>query len=72
MTGATCVGDWRLAALDVGYDPRAAGERVREPDWAYESVGYDQHGETWLVEGSRVEMLATIRAAGYRVIERAG
>jgi hypothetical protein len=33
------------------------------------SVGIEQDGEVYLVEGAREEMMAAMKAAGYRVSE---
>lgn len=56
-TGQTCVGDLRLTPLDVGFDVRLAGK----------SVGIEQDGETYLIEGSREELIEAIEAAGYTI-----
>lgn len=67
MTGQTCVGDLMLSVLDVGYDVREVGQWVLIPD-DFESVGLtDREGRTWLIEGTREEMIAAIREAGYEV-----
>jgi hypothetical protein len=66
-SGRTCVGDVRLSALDVGFDLRLHDIAVNIPDWPFASVGLDQHGATWLVEGTREELIAAIQEAGYRV-----
>lgn len=68
VTGQAGVGDLRLAALDVGFDLRLHGVEVALPD-RFGSVGLEEGGETYLVEGTREEMVAAIRAAGYRVAE---
>ncbi len=70
MTGETCVGEVRLSALDVGFDVRQHPEmRVSLPA-EFGSVGLDRSGETYLVEGTREELVAAIVAAGYLVAER--
>jgi hypothetical protein len=67
MTGRTCVGDLRLASLDVGFDLRLARQFVALPA-NFSSVGLnDSAGNTWLVEGTRAEMIREIEKAGYRV-----
>jgi hypothetical protein len=63
-TGNTCVGDLRLCPLDVGFDLRAQGIAIKIPD-QFDSVGLDIDGETYLIEGTRDEMIAAILAAGY-------
>jgi hypothetical protein len=65
-SGQTCVGDLRLTPLDVGFDLRLHGMTVKLPD-RFESVGIDVDGQTYLVEGTREEMVAAIKAAGYQV-----
>jgi hypothetical protein len=67
MTGYTVVGDLRLSAIDVGFDMRRTGHLVKLPK-TFTSVGLDDgRGETWLIEGTRTEMIAEIQANGYRV-----
>lgn len=68
VTGMTCVGDLRLAAIDVGYDLRTAGHAVFLPD-QFGSVGLDANGQTWLIEGTREEMIEAIKEAGYTIRE---
>ena len=64
-TGQTCVGELRLAALDVGFDLRKTGTPVALPG-RFSSVGLnDADGETYLIEGTRQEMIDAIKAAGY-------
>ena len=67
-TGQTCVGDLRLAPLDVGFDPRLHDQAVTLPE-EFRSVGFDRDGETILAEGTRDEMVAAIKAAGYRIAD---
>lgn len=67
-TGQTCVGDLRLAPLDVGFDLRLHDMEAKLPD-QFGSVGIEEGGEVYLVEGTREEMLAAMKAAGYRVSE---
>lgn len=66
-TGQTCVGDLRLSPLDVGFDLRLQGIAVKIPD-AFASVGLEQDGDVWLISGTRDEMIAAIRAAGYAIL----
>lgn len=69
MTGRACVGDLRLTPIDVGFDLRLLGMEVILPAH-FESVGLaGKNGETYLVEGTREEMVATIKKAGYRVAQ---
>lgn len=65
-TGETCVGDVRLSPLDCGFDPRAHDMVCLIPA-EFGSVGIEQDGEVYLVEGTRQEMLDEVRVAGYRV-----
>lgn len=65
MSGATCVGDLRLAPLDVGFDLRVLGMEVILPK-TFASVGLEWDGDVYLIEGTREEMIAAIGAAGYR------
>ena len=65
-TGETCVGDLRLTQRDVGVDLRLVGMAVNLPE-KFTSVGIEENGETYLVEGSREELIAAIKAAGYTV-----
>lgn len=66
-TGQTCIGDLRLAPIDVGFDLRAAGHTVMIPERPFASVGLEQDGETWLIEGEREELIQAIKDAGYEV-----
>jgi len=65
-TGQTCVGDLRLTPLDVGFDLRTADVAVRLPEH-FASVGIERDGDTYLIVGTRDEMIAAIRRAGYRI-----
>lgn len=65
-TGRQCVGELRLAKIDVGWDIRLDDVPVILPA-RFESVGLDKDGATWLVQGTRDEMIAAIKEAGYRV-----
>jgi hypothetical protein len=65
-TGQTCVGDWRLTPLDVGFDLLTTGHRAQPPA-SFSSVGIGQDGQTYLVEGTREEMLAAVKQAGYNL-----
>ena len=67
-TGQTCVGDLRLTTLDVGFDLRLHDYGVQIPQ-SFRSVGLDIDGETYLIEGTRDEMIAAIRGAGYKVAQ---
>lgn len=67
-TGQTCVGDVRLTPLDVGFDVRLQGMPVEVPSDAV-SVGFEKGGETYLVEGTRDEIVRELVAAGYTVAE---
>ena len=69
ITGQTYVGDLRLTALDVGFDLRLHDYAVQLPE-SFRSVGLDIGGETYLIEGTRNDLITTIRAAGYVVAER--
>lgn len=69
-TGSTCVGDWRLAPLDVGFDLRLHDMAVRAPT-EMRSVGIAYEGAVYEVGGPRDALIAVARAAGYRVIDRA-
>ena len=60
------MGDLRLSALDVGYDLRAQNfVAIVPPDCT--SVGLDIDDETWLIEGTRSEIIDAMLDAGYRV-----
>lgn len=67
-TGQTCVGDLRLTPLDVGFDLRRHGMAVSLPA-EFASVGIELGGETYLVEGTREEMIRAIKRAGYTIKE---
>lgn len=67
-TGRTCVGDLRLAPLDVGFDLREVDMAVTLPDH-FGSVGIEEDGKVYLVEGTREELVAAIKAAGYRIAQ---
>lgn len=65
-SGQTCVGDLRLAAIDIGFDPRVAGMPISLPG-NFASVGLDDFGHTWLIEGDRWELIKAIFEAGYTI-----
>lgn len=65
-TGQTCVGDLRLTPLDVGFDLRRHDMAVNLPD-EFNSVGLEIKGETYLIEGTREEMIREIKKAGYKI-----
>jgi hypothetical protein len=65
-TGCACVGDVRLSPLDVGFDVRLHNIPIELPEH-FGSVGLDIDGDTYLIEGTRAEMLGAIVAAGYTV-----
>jgi len=67
-TGYTCVGDLRLSSLDIGFDLRENKNKIQLPI-KFESVGLDIDGQTYLVEGTREEMIQAIREAGYLLAE---
>jgi len=67
-TGQTCVGDLRLTPLDIGFDLRVQDMAIALPD-NFSSVGLDIGGETYLISGTREEMIAAIREAGYRIAD---
>lgn len=63
--GQMCVGDWRLLPIDVGFDCR--GMAV-EPPREMRSAGYlDDEGRPVFAEGTREELIAAVRSAGYDV-----
>lgn len=68
-TGATCLGDWRLTPLDVGFDLRAVGLAAAAPadDDRCQSVGVDIDGEQYEFTGPRAQLIAVARAAGYTI-----
>lgn len=66
VTGQTCVGELRLSRSDVGHDLRATKIPI-DLACEFRSVGLDQDGETWLIEGTRSEMIDAIVNAGYAV-----
>lgn len=68
VTGQTCVGDLRLSPLDVGFDPRRVGFAIELPA-EFRSVGIEQDGQVYLIEGSREEMIGAIREAGYAIAD---
>lgn len=65
-TGQTCVGDLRLTPLDVGFDIRLHDMAVNLPA-EFASVGLEVKGETYLIEGTREEMIREIKRAGYKI-----
>ena len=65
-SGRTCLGDLRLTPLDVGYDLRTIGTAINLPA-EFGSVGLERDGEIILIEGTRAEMIAEIRDAGYKI-----
>ena len=67
MTGETCVGDWRLAPLDIGFDLKLQGIPVVVPD-EFDSVGVEFGKKTYLIEGTREEMIAAVEKAGYKIV----
>ena len=67
-TGQTCIGEIRLCPIDVGFDLRTVGNAITLPA-VFSSVGIEEGGDTWLIEGTRPEMIEAIRAAGYAVVD---
>ncbi|GAG29499.1 unnamed protein product [marine sediment metagenome] len=70
-TGQNCVGEVRLSALDAGFDLRVVDHTIVLPT-EFASVGLDIDGTTWLLEGTRAEMVAAIKQAGYTISEQIG
>jgi len=70
VTGETCVGELRLSPLDVGFDLRLHDMPVQLPA-DFQSVGLDIDGETYLIMGTRDEMIAAICEAGYSIADAA-
>jgi hypothetical protein len=69
VTGRTCVGEWQLSDLDLGFCVRYTGHAVIAPT-QFASVGVtDRHGDTWLIEGTREEMIEEVRGCGYDVLD---
>ena len=68
VTGQTWVADVSFTPLDVGFDVRLHDMQVEIPQDT-RSCGYEQDGETWLVEGTRDEIVAAVTAAGYSVFQ---
>ena len=56
-----------MSPLDIGYDLRLTDTKIELPP-VFTSVGLDIDGQTWLIEGTREEMIAAIREAGYPII----
>lgn len=69
-TGQACVGEVRLAPINVGFDMRLHGMEVGLPE-QFESAGRDIGGRVYLIEGTRDEMIAAVKRAGYKVQEAA-
>ena len=67
---STNLGDLRLSAIDVGFDPRVHNMPIQLPD-EFSSVGLDviedDKRQQYLIEGSREEMIVEIRKAGYTI-----
>ena len=71
VTGQLCVGELRLAAIDVGFDLRLTGTAVRFPADTPASAGFNGRNgrETYLIEDcTREDMIATLRRAGYKIV----
>lgn len=68
VTGQTCVGDVRLTPLDIGFDLRVCDQAIRLPA-IFASVGLDIDGDSYLIEGTRAEMVRAIKAAGYKIVK---
>lgn len=66
-TGYTCLGDWRLTPLDVGFDLRVVGIATAPPRDGDGSVGIDIDGEQYEITGPHATLIAVARAAGYAV-----
>ena len=66
-TSEQYVGELRLCAIDLGFDPRESGNAIALPA-DFSSVGIDVGKDRWLIEGTREEMVAEILAAGYRIV----
>jgi hypothetical protein len=63
-----CVGDVRLASLDVGFDLRLQRISAVIP-WECQSIGLDYRGKTWLVTGPRDELIVAARHLGYTLVD---
>lgn len=68
MKGGMCVGEVRLAPIDVGFDVRLQ-EMLIELPAQFASAGIDINGTLYLIEGTREEMVSAIRQAGYLLAE---
>ncbi len=60
------MGEVRLTPLDVGFDVRRTRLKVRLPA-EFASAGIDIRGQTYLIEGTRDEMVQAIQQAGYSI-----
>lgn len=68
MKGGMCVGEVRLAPIDVGFDVRLEEMLIKLPA-PFASAGIDINGTLYLIEGTREEMVSAIRQAGYLLAE---
>jgi hypothetical protein len=59
--------DLSLAPIDVGFDPRRHPEMVCAIPVTAREVAYERDGAVRIATGSTAAILATLRAAGYRV-----
>jgi hypothetical protein len=63
----TYTADMTLCSIDCGFDSRRHPEIVCAVPIATRSVAYDLDGQATIARGTIAEILATLRAAGYRV-----
>jgi len=67
-TGQTCIGDLRLSPIDIGFDPRITGHPIQIPEH-FASVGIEVDGDTYIIEGTRDEMIREMVGAGYKIAQ---
>jgi len=68
--GRTCVGDIRLCAIDLGFDPRDAAMVCALPaNLGSRTIGCESrnHQRKWLISGETADVVGELKRQGYRV-----
>lgn len=66
-TGQSCVGELRLSKRDIGYDLKLHKIVTHVPE-TFNSVGLDIDGRTYLISGTKDEMVEEMYKAGYTLV----
>jgi hypothetical protein len=68
QTDKTLIADLTLTSADIGFDLRL-NDIIVDISHDFRSVLIDQGGDVWRIEGTREEMIAAMREAGYRLLD---